>query len=123
MTLTLAERIHAGPIPLDESLKLAGQMADALSAAHRKGVVHRDFKPGNIKIKSDGTVKVLDFGLAKVSGLAMAASDNSPTLTAHDTLAGVVLGTAAYMSPEQAKGKAVDKTADVWALASFSTRC
>ena len=113
---TLAERIHAGPIPLDESLKLAGQMADALSAAHRKGVVHRDFKPGNIKIKSDGTVKVLDFGLAKVSGLAMAASDNSPTLTAHDTLAGVVLGTAAYMSPEQAKGKAVDKTADVWAF-------
>jgi serine/threonine protein kinase len=113
---TLAERIAAGPIPLDESLKLAAQIADALAAAHRKGVIHRDLKPGNIKIRPDGTVKVLDFGLAKVGGLAMAASDNSPTLSAHETQAGVVLGTAAYMSPEQAKGKPVDKGADIWAF-------
>jgi serine/threonine protein kinase len=113
---TLAERIGATPIPLDESLKLAAQIADALTAAHRKGVIHRDLKPANIKIKPDGTVKVLDFGLAKVGGPALAASDNSPTLSIHETQAGVVLGTAAYMSPEQAKGKPVDKGADIWAF-------
>ena len=113
---TLADQIAAGPIPLDESLKLAAQIAEALSAAHRKGVVHRDLKPANIKIRPDGTVKVLDFGLAKVGGFAAAASDNSPTLSLHDTQAGVVLGTAAYMSPEQAKGKPVDKGADIWAF-------
>jgi serine/threonine protein kinase len=113
---TLADRIAAGAIPLDESLKLAAQIADALSAAHRKNVIHRDLKPGNIKVKADGTVKVLDFGLAKVGIAAAVASDDSPTLTAHDTLAGVVLGTAAYMSPEQAKGKPVDKNTDIWAF-------
>ena len=120
---TLADRIVQGPIPLDESLKLASQIADALSSAHRKGIVHRDLKPGNIKIRPDGTVKVLDFGLAKVEGPATAghydASDlsQSPTITSPAmTMAGVVLGTAAYMSPEQAKGKAVDRTADVWAF-------
>jgi serine/threonine protein kinase len=120
---TLADRIAAGPIPLDESLKLAAQIADALAAAHRKGVIHRDLKPGNIKIRPDGTVKVLDFGLAKVGGLAMAASDNSPTLSMHDTQAGVVLGTAAYMSPEQAKGKPVDKGADIWAFGGERATC
>jgi serine/threonine protein kinase len=113
---TLAERIGATPIPLEESLKLAAQIADALAAAHRKGVIHRDLKPANIKIKPDGTVKVLDFGLAKMGGLALAASDNSPTLSMHETQAGLVLGTAAYMSPEQAKGKPVDKGADIWAF-------
>src|SRR5262245_18616508 len=113
---TLADRLTAGALPLDESLKLASQIADALSAAHRKGVIHRDLKPGNIKVKPDGTVKVLDFGLAKVGVAAAATSDNSPTLAAHDTLAGVVLGTAAYMSPEQAKGKPVDKNTDIWAF-------
>src|SRR5678815_4018715 len=79
---TLADRIAAGAIPLDESLKLAAQIADALSAAHRKNVIHRDLKPGNIKVKADGTVKVLDFGLAKVGIAAAVASDDSPTLTA-----------------------------------------
>jgi eukaryotic-like serine/threonine-protein kinase len=113
---TLADRIAAGAIPLDESLKLAAQIADALSAAHRRNVIHRDLKPGNIKVRVDGTVKVLDFGLAKVGVAAAMAPDNSPTLTAHDTLAGVVLGTAAYMSPEQAKGKPVDKNTDIWAF-------
>ena len=113
---TLGERIALGAIPLDESLKLGAQIADALAAAHRKGVVHRDLKPGNIKIRPDGTVKVLDFGLAKIGGFATAASDNSPTLSVHETQAGVVLGTAAYMSPEQAKGKPVDKGADIWAF-------
>jgi eukaryotic-like serine/threonine-protein kinase len=112
---TLADRIAGGAIPLDESLKLAGQIADALSAAHRRGVIHRDLKPGNIKVRPDGMVKVLDFGLAKV-GVAAVTSDNSPTATGHDTMAGVVLGTAAYMSPEQAKGKPVDKNTDVWAF-------
>jgi serine/threonine protein kinase/Tol biopolymer transport system component len=112
---TLADRIAASAIPFDESLKLASQIADALSAAHRKGVIHRDLKPGNIKVKPDGTVKVLDFGLAKV-GVAATASDNTPTVLAHDTLAGVVLGTAAYMSPEQAKGKSIDKNTDIWAF-------
>jgi serine/threonine protein kinase len=120
---TLADRIHAGPIPLDEALGLAAQIAEALSAAHRKGVIHRDLKPGNIKVRTDGTVKVLDFGLAKVQGGAEAGHfDNpdlseSPTITSPAmTMAGVVLGTAAYMSPEQAKGKAVDRNADVWAF-------
>jgi len=113
---TLADRIAAGPIPLDESLTLAAQIADGLSAAHRKGVIHRDLKPANIKIRPDGRVKVLDFGLAKVGGLAFVSSDDSPTLSLHETQAGVIMGTAAYMSPEQAKGKTVDKGADIWAF-------
>lgn len=113
---TLADRIAMGAIPIDESLMLAAQIADALSAAHRKGVIHRDLKPANIKIRPDGMVKVLDFGLAKRGGGALAPSDDSPTLSLHATEAGVIMGTAAYMSPEQAKGKAVDKRADIWAF-------
>src|SRR5579862_4506865 len=120
---TLADRIASGPVPLEESLNIARQIADALDAAHEKGIVHRDLKPGNVKIKPDGTVKVLDFGLAKmgeaapgVSGLAGALT-NSPTLTVEQaTRAGIIMGTAGYMSPEQAKGKVVDKRADIWAF-------
>jgi predicted Ser/Thr protein kinase len=113
---TLAERIADGAIPLDEVLAIAKQIADALEAAHEKGITHRDLKPGNIKIKPDGVVKVLDFGLAKMGGTPTAKSDNSPTLTMSATQAGVILGTAAYMSPEQARGKPVDKRADIWAF-------
>ena len=115
---TLAERIKQGPIGLEEALVIARQMADALEAAHEKGIIHRDLKPGNIKVKPDGTVKVLDFGLAKHGVTANApASDpgNSPTLTV-PTGAGMILGTASYMSPEQARGQAVDKRADIWAF-------
>src|SRR6185436_19400793 len=105
---TLAERIREGAIPLDESLEIARQIASALEAAHEKGVVHRDLKPGNVKIKPDGAVKVLDFGLAKMGGTPTAEAEQSPTFTLHETEAGVILGTASYMSPEQAKGKVVD---------------
>jgi len=114
---TLAERISSGAIPWDESLGIALQVVAALEAAHEKGIVHRDLKPGNIKIKPEGTVKVLDFGLAKAGGVAMAQpSEDSPTLSMAATEAGVILGTGAYMSPEQAKGKPVDKRADIWAF-------
>src|SRR6202166_4564920 len=107
-----------GPLPLEEALRIAHQIADALEAAHEKGIIHRDLKPGNIKVKPDGTVKVLDFGLAK---MALEKSDSaspevSPTLSMTATRAGMILGTAAYMSPEQAKGRAVDKRADIWAF-------
>jgi serine/threonine-protein kinase len=106
-----------GPLPLDEALRIARQICDALEAAHEKGIVHRDLKPANIKIKPDGTVKVLDFGLAKVdAGSAVAQSENSPTLSMAATRMGVILGTAGYMSPEQARGKVVDKRADIWAF-------
>src|SRR5258706_7110966 len=105
-----------GPMALDEALRIARQIADALEAAHDKGITHRDLKPGNIKIKPDGTVKVLDFGLAKVTRPASAGED-SPTLTLGMTEAGMILGTAAYMAPEQARGKeSVDKRADIWAF-------
>jgi serine/threonine protein kinase len=105
-----------GPMPLDEALRIARQIADALEAAHDKGITHRDLKPGNIKIKPDGTVKVLDFGLAKVTRPASSGED-SPTLTMGMTQAGMILGTAAYMAPEQARGKEnVDKRADIWAF-------
>src|SRR5437762_2506934 len=113
---TLAERIKEGPIPLDEALGIARQIADALEAAHDKGIVHRDLKPGNVKINSEGAVKVLDFGLAKVSETPAANSYDSPTISMAATQAGVILGTAAYMAPEQARGKPVDKRADIWAF-------
>jgi len=115
---TLAERVAKGPIPLDEALPIARQVADALEAAHEHRIVHRDLKPANIKVRTDGTVKVLDFGLAKALSDDAAASDlsHSPTMTVAATRAGIILGTAAYMSPEQARGKVVDKRADIWAF-------
>ena len=116
---TLAERIAQGPAPLDEALAIARQVAEALEYAHEKGIVHRDLKPANIKLTADGRVKVLDFGLAKaISGDVAASGDsiNSPTLTMRATAAGLILGTAGYMAPEQAKGKPVDKRADIWAF-------
>ena len=115
---TLAERIARGPIPVDEALQIAIQIAEALEEAHEHGIVHRDLKPANIKITPDGKVKVLDFGLAKafVEESPEGDSSMSPTITRDATRVGVILGTAAYMSPEQAKGKTVDKRADVWAF-------
>jgi Tol biopolymer transport system component len=119
----LAERIARGPMPLDEALPIARQIAEALEAAHGQGIIHRDLKPANIKVRRDGVVKVLDFGLAKAmaplsSSSAAAVLDNAPTITspAAMTAAGIILGTAAYMSPEQARGRAVDKRADIWAF-------
>src|SRR5271168_4913373 len=115
---TLAERIARGPIPLEEALPIARQIAEALEYAHERGIVHRDLKPANVKITPDGAVKVLDFGLAKAIEETPAAEDisNSPTLSMGATRAGVVLGTAAYMSPEQAKGKSADRRADIWSF-------
>ena len=118
---TLAERIARGPIPLDEALPIAKQIAEALEAAHEQGIIHRDLKPANIKLRPDGTVKVLDFGLAKAleptSALRVDAT-LSPTITSPALMSGigVLLGTAAYMSPEQARGKAADKRSDIWAF-------
>jgi len=113
---TLAERLARGPLPVTEALAVASQIADALEAAHEKGIIHRDLKPGNIKVKRDGTVKVLDFGIAKVwsSDHAMLDLSQLSTMTASGTQQGVIIGTAAYMSPEQARGLMVDKRTDVW---------
>jgi serine/threonine protein kinase len=116
---TLADRIAQGPIPVDEVLPIARQIAEALEAAHYAGIIHRDLKPANIKVRPDGAVKVLDFGLAKAFDPAGASGPDatiSPTLSLHATQAGVVLGTAAYMSPEQARGKVVDARTDIWAF-------
>jgi serine/threonine protein kinase/Tol biopolymer transport system component len=117
---TLADRLVSGALPIDEALQIARQVAQALEAAHERGIVHRDLKPANIKVRDDGTVKVLDFGLARafegdpaqISGVSLSPTLTSPAMTG----AGVILGTAAYMAPEQARGKVVDKRADIWAF-------
>ncbi len=111
-------KILHGPLDLEEALRVAGQIANALDAAHEKGIVHRDLKPANILIKDDGSVKVLDFGLAKLAGTADAppVTEDSPTVSISSTRAGMILGTAAYMSPEQARGKAITPRADIWAF-------
>ena len=114
----LSDRISRGAVSAEEAIPIALQIAEALEAAHEQGIVHRDLKPANIKLKADGTIKVLDFGLAKAweadntdSSLSL-----SPTMTQHATAAGLILGTAAYMSPEQARGQSVDRRADIWAF-------
>ncbi len=115
----LSAQIARGAMPLADALPIAKQIADALEAAHEQGIVHRDLKPQNIKVRTDGTVKVLDFGLAKAmdpAGSSGADLMNSPTLTARATAMGMIIGTAAYMAPEQARGRAVDKRADIWAF-------
>jgi serine/threonine protein kinase len=120
---TLADRIARGAIPIDEAIPIAKQIAEAVEAAHEQGIIHRDLKPANIKVRTDGTVKVLDFGLAKALSEGPGASNDhrlsmSPTITspAAMTSTGVILGTAAYMAPEQARGRPVDKRADIWAF-------
>jgi serine/threonine protein kinase len=119
----LSRRIARGAIPLDEALPIAKQIAEALEVAHEQGIIHRDLKPANIKVRLDGTVKVLDFGLAKLveapgAGSSAAGLSQSPTITSPAVMTGIgmLLGTAAYMSPEQARGKVVDKRADIWAF-------
>jgi serine/threonine protein kinase len=115
---TLADRLRTGRIPTDEALSIAKQISEALEAAHDKGIVHRDLKPANIKVTSDGKVKVLDFGLARIfrDESTNAALSQSPTLISAASTPGMILGTAAYMSPEQARGKPVDKRTDIWAF-------
>jgi len=116
---TLQQRVKRdGPVPIEEALAIANQIAEALEAAHEKGIIHRDLKPANVKLTPEGKVKVLDFGLAKTFAGDTSTEDmnNSPTLSMAATMQGVILGTAAYMSPEQAKGKAVDKRTDIWAF-------
>jgi eukaryotic-like serine/threonine-protein kinase len=123
---TLADRLAGGAIPVGEAVAIARQIAAALEVAHEHGIVHRDLKPANVKVRPDGTIKVLDFGLAKLTDREdsragardTAALANSPTVTSPAvTGGGVILGTAAYMSPEQARGQVVDRRTDVWASA------
>src|SRR5262245_4467663 len=114
---TLDERLKSGPMPLDEALGVAKQIADALAAAHERGIVHRDLKPANIKLTPNGTVKVLDFGLAKALGNRETPTDRSTLPTQMSgSVVGAVVGTPAYMSPEQARGKDVDARTDIWAF-------
>jgi eukaryotic-like serine/threonine-protein kinase len=112
----LFREMSRGPMPLDAAIPIARQIAEALEAAHEQGIVHRDLKPANVKLRPDGTIKVLDFGLAKVLDSAASHVPDSPTLTSHGTELGVLLGTAGYMAPEQARGRPVDKRADIWAF-------
>jgi serine/threonine protein kinase len=123
---TLADRIAEGAIPVDTALVIAKQIAEALEAAHDQGIIHRDLKPANIKVRTDGTVKVLDFGLARTvepagsgANVSQSPTSTSPAVTA----AGVILGTAAYMSPEQARGMPLDKRSDIWRLGASCTKC
>src|SRR5262245_34643040 len=115
---TLADRIEQGPMPVDEVLGVARQIAEALEYAHERGVIHRALKPSNIKLGADGKVKTLHLGLAKAvnDDARVSALSNSPTISLAATQAGIILGTAAYMSPEQAKGKPVDRRSDIWAF-------
>ena len=116
---TLQQRVQRdGAVPIEEALAIAKQIAEALEAAHEKGIIHRDLKPANVKLTPEGKVKVLDFGLAKAFAGDTSTEDmsNSPTLSMAATMQGVILGTAAYMWPEQARGKAVDKRTDIWAF-------
>jgi len=115
---TLDERVRRGPLHIDDAVEIVKQIADGLEAAHGKGITHRDLKPANIKIRDDGAIKILDFGLAKVFGSENSAADlsNSPTLNIDATLDGTLVGTLAYMSPEQARGRPVDARTDIWAL-------
>jgi serine/threonine protein kinase len=124
---SLDKRIARGPIPVDEALGIAKQITEALETAHEKGIIHRDLKPANIALNNDGTVEVLDFGLAKAVESTSGSLDlaNSPTITtpAIMTGVGVILGTAAYMSPEQSKGRAADKRSDIGRSGAWSTKC
>src|SRR5512143_425395 len=122
---TLAHRLLKGPLPVAEALDVCRQVAEGLEAAHEKGVIHRDLKPANIQLTPDGKVKILDFGLARAFHDQPSDMDqtHSPTITEAMTRPGVVLGTAAYMSPEQARGKAVDKRTDIWGFGCVLYEC